>query len=153
AEAVLLSGIGTLLGVGLAWIGIHELLALAPPNLPRLETVDIDLRALAFAAIAGLAAAVLFGGMPAWRAARPDVMRVLRGGGGAPGLAAGRRLRNGVVIAEVALAFVLLIGSGLMFRSFIELQRVDPGYDPHGLLTFLLVRDWRFASPAQEREA
>ena len=81
--------------------------------------------------------------MPAMRAARPDVNQVLRGGGRTPGLGAGRLLRNAVVVAEVALSFVLLIGSGLMFRSFLELRRVDPGYDPHGLLTFFATRDWQ----------
>jgi putative ABC transport system permease protein len=64
-------------------------------------------------------------------------MNILRGSGRTGGLGSGRRLRNIVVITEVALSFVLLIGSGLMFRSFIALQRIDPGYDPDGLLTFL----------------
>ncbi len=141
-EAALLSGLGTLLGVGIAWAGIRELLAIAPANLPRVESIAIDWRVLVFAAAAGLAAAVLFGLTPAWRAARPDVIQVLRGYGRGAGLGAGRLLRNGVAIAEVALSFVLLIGSGLMLRSFLELQRVDPGYDPRGLLTFFLSRDW-----------
>src|SRR2546428_7813070 len=80
--------------------------------------------------------------MPALRAARPDVLQILRGGGRTAGRGAGRLLRNSVVIAEVALSFVLLVGSGLMFRSFLELQRIDPGYDPRGVLTFFLTRDW-----------
>jgi putative ABC transport system permease protein len=143
AEAALLSGLGTLAGVGLALLGIRELLAIAPANLPRLESIALDWRVLVFAALAGLAAAAIFGIAPGWRAARPDVMQVLRGGGRAAGLEAGRILRHGVVIAEVALSFVLLIGSGLMFRSFLELRRVDLGYDPRHLLTFLLVRDWQ----------
>jgi putative ABC transport system permease protein len=70
-EAVLLSGLGTLLGVALSWPGMHGLLVIAPTNLPRLDSVAIDWRVLAFAATAGLAAAALFGGMPAWRAAGP----------------------------------------------------------------------------------
>lgn len=147
AEAVLLSGLGTLLGVGLAWAGIHQLLVAVPANLPRLESIAIDWRALAFAAITGLAEAAIFGVMPAWRAARPDVMQILRGAGRTAGPGAGRLWRNSVVIAEVALSFVLLVGSGLMFRSFIELRRVDPGYDPHGLLTFLLIGDARGFQP------
>ncbi|MBI3694138.1 MAG: ABC transporter permease [Acidobacteria bacterium] len=151
AEAALLSGLGTLLGVGFAWIGVRELLVLAPVNLPRLESIAIDRRVLAFSALAGLAAAAFFGGMPAWRASRPDVVQALRGGGRAAGPRGGRLLRSGVVVAEVALSFVLLIGSGLMFRSFLELQRIDPGYKPHGLLTFFLTREWPL--PRQEGRA
>ncbi len=146
-EAALLAALGTLLGVGLAWIGLQELLVIAPVNLPRLESVAIDWSVLAFAAVAGLLASAVFGVMPALRAARPDVMQILRGGGRTAGPGAGRLLRDSVVVAQVALSFVLLIGSGLMFRSFLKLQRIDPGYDPRGVLTFLLVRDWRGSEP------
>ena len=142
AEALLLSGLGTLLGVVFAWLGIHGLPGIAPATLPRIESTAIDWRVLTFAATAGLAAVAIFGVLPALRAARPDVNQVLRGGR-TPGLGPGRRLRNTVVIVEVALSFVLLIGSGLMFRTFLELRRVDPGYHPHGLLTFFATRDWQ----------
>ena len=141
AEALLLSGLGTLLGVVFAWIGIHVLVGVAPATLPRIESTAIDWRVLTFAATAGLAAVAFFGAMPAMRAAKPDVNLVLRGGRAA-GLRAGHLLRDAVVVAEVALSFVLLIGSGLMFRSFLELRRVDPGYNPHGLLTFFVTREW-----------
>jgi putative ABC transport system permease protein len=141
-EALLLAGLGTVFGVAFAWMGIRGLLAIAPAHLRRIESAGIDWRVMAFAAAAGLAAVAVFGVMPALRAARPDAIQALRGGGRAAGLQAGRLLRNGVVIAEVALSFVLLIGSGLMFRSFLELRRIDPGYDPHGLLTFFATRDW-----------
>jgi predicted permease len=139
AEALLLSGLGTVLGLGLAWIGIHELLVIAPANLPRLDAIRIDPMVVAFTALAGLAAAAIFGVTPALRASRPDVMHVLRSSGRTAGLSGGRLLRNSVVITEVALSFVLLIGSGLMFRSFLELQRINPGFDSHHLLTFLLI--------------
>jgi predicted permease len=139
AEALLLSGLGTILGLGLAWIGIHELLVIAPANLPRLDAIRIDPMVVAFSALAGLAAAAIFGMAPALRASRPDVMHVLRSSGRTAGLSGGRLLRNSVVITEVALSFVLLIGSGLMFRSFLELQRINPGFDSHHLLTFLLI--------------
>ena len=129
-EALLLAGAGALLGLGLAWLGIRQLLAIAPANLPRLDSIRLDPVSLAFTALAGLAAAVIFGLPPALQASRPDVMNILRGSGRTGGLGGGRLLRNVVVITEVALSFVLLIGSGLMFRSFIALQRIDPGYDP-----------------------
>src|ERR1700726_500868 len=136
SEALLLAAIGAVAGLGIAWLGIHELLLIAPANLPRLDTIRIDSVVLAFTALAGLLAAAIFGLASAWRASRPDVMNVLRGTSRNEGLASGGPLRKLVVVAEVALSFVLLIGSGLMFRSFLELQRIDPGFDPRGLLTF-----------------
>src|ERR1039457_6054568 len=149
AEALLLSGLGTVLGLGLAWVGIHELLVIAPANLPRLDAIRIDPMVVAFTALAGLAAAAIFGVAPALRASRPDVMHVLRASGRTAGLGGGRLLRNAVVIAEVALSFVLLMGSGLMFRSFLELQRINPGFDSHHLLTFLLIGGRAGQTPEQ----
>ncbi|HEV8042232.1 MAG TPA: ABC transporter permease [Bryobacteraceae bacterium] len=142
AEAVLLSALGTLAGAVLAWLGIRGLLLITPANLPRIESVAMDWRVLLFAALAGLCAVGIFGVAPALRAARPDVIQILGGGGRTAGLGAGHWLRSSAVIAEVALSFVLLVGSGLMLRSFVELRRVNPGYDPHGLLTFFTTRDW-----------
>ena len=136
AEALLVAAVGSVLGFGLAWVGIHDLLAIAPANLPRLDSIRIDPTVLAFTMVAGLAAAVLFGLAPALRAARPDVAQVLRASGRTAGLSGGSLLRNAVVVAEVALCFVLLVGSGLMFRSFLALQRIDPGFDSRGVLTF-----------------
>jgi len=135
-EALLLATMGTAVGIGLAYAGIHELLAIAPANLPRLNSIAIDPAVLAFSALAGLGAAAIFGVIPAVRASRPDVIQALRASGRTAGLSGSGVLRNGVVIAEVALSFVLLIGSGLMFRSFLELQNIKTGYDPNGLLTF-----------------
>lgn len=138
AEALIIAAVGTLLGVGLAYLGIHELLAIAPANLPRLNAVRIDLQVLGFSILAGLLSAALFGVIPAVRTARPNLINILRTSGrsGALGTAG---LRNAVVVLEVALAFVLLIGSGLMFRTFMAIQRVDLGFDPRGLLTFQLL--------------
>ncbi|MGC2248066.1 MAG: ADOP family duplicated permease, partial [Terriglobales bacterium] len=138
AEAVWLATLGTLGGLALAWAGIKELRSLAPADLPRLDTITIDTSVLAFTALAGLAAAILFGVTPALRASRPRLMNVLRGIGRNTGLGTGSITRNIVVTAEVALSFVLLVGSGLMFRSFLQLERIDPGFDSRGLLTFVL---------------
>jgi putative ABC transport system permease protein len=153
AEVLLLCGAGTLLGTGLAWLGIRELLRLAPENLPRLETASIDWRVLAFAAVIGAVECALLGALPGWRAARPDVMRMLAGAGRTVNLGISRLVRAGVVVAAVALSFVLLIGSGLMFRSFLELRGVAPGYDSHGLLTFLTVGDAQGFQQPQRRMA
>jgi putative ABC transport system permease protein len=136
AESLVLAGGAALLGVALAWLGIRLLLALGPDDLPRLERVSINPMVIGFAALAGLISAVLFGLPPALRASRPNVMEVLRKSGRSGGLASSGWLRNGVVTIEVALSFVLLVGSGLMIRSFVALQRAEPGYDPNGVLTF-----------------
>src|SRR5580658_9652935 len=150
SEAFLLAAIGALGGIGIAWFGIHELLAIAPAHLPRLDTIQIDSTVLIFTVISSLAAAAIFGLAPAWRAARPDVMIVLRGTSRSEGLSRGGLSRKIVVGLEVALAYVLLIGSGLMVRSFLELQRIDPGFNPHGLLTFQVQSD-RFLQKPEER--
>src|SRR5204862_5636198 len=98
-------------------------------DVPRLIGIAVDPTALAFAVAAGALTAVLCGIVPALRASRADVMEVLRSSGGrASGLRAGRTVRNAVVVAEVALSFVLLVGAGLMLRSVLVLQRIDPGY-------------------------
>jgi predicted permease len=138
AEAIVIAGLGTIIGVGLAYLGIRQLLVIAPENLPRLNAISIDLRVLGFAVLAGLFSAVLFGVIPALRTAKPNLMETLRAAGRSGALGAAG-LRNGVVVVEVALAFVLLIGSGLMLRTFLNIQRVNLGFDPHGLLTFQLL--------------
>jgi len=138
-ESMLVAILGALVGFGLAQAGIKLLLVLAPENLPRLESVSADPSVLVFTILAGIVSAAAFGIVPALRASRPDLADILRSAGRTGGLARGRRIRNAVVTAEVALSFVLLIGCGLMLRSFIALQHVDPGYDPKGLLTFFAV--------------
>ena len=137
-EAFVIAALGTVIGVGLAYLGISQLLAIAPENLPRLNAIGIDKQVLAFSALAGLLSAVIFGIVPALRTAKPNLMETLRASGRTGALGAAG-LRNVVVVVEVALAFVLLIGSGLMFRTFLNIQRVDMGFNPDGLLTFQLL--------------
>jgi predicted permease len=149
-EAVLLTTAGAVIGVVLAWVGIRQLLAIAPANLPRLETIRIDPVVLIFTSGVALVAAFIFGMVPAWSAFRMDLMSALGGGARTAGLrGGGRRFRNAVVVLEVALCFVLLVGSGLMFRSFIELQRIGLGFDPRGVLTFQLLGGRAGQSPEQ----
>ena len=149
AEAFVLAALGTIAGVGLAYLGIRQLLAIAPENLPRLNAIGIDMQVLAFSVLAGLLSAVLFGMIPALRTAKPNLMDTLRAAGRTGALGAAG-LRNAVVVVEVALAFVLLIGSGLMFRTFLNIQRVNLGFDPRGLLTFQLLG--QTGATPQERE-
>jgi predicted permease len=149
AEALVLAVTGAALGLALAWAGIVELRHVAPPTIPRLDAIVIDPAVIAFAAFAALIAAALFGVVPALRASRPDIAIVLRGSSRTAGLAGGGLLRSAVVVAEVALSFVLLIGSGLMVRSFLELQRINPGFDSGHLLTFFALGGRRGQQPPQ----
>ena len=137
-ESAFLAGIGGVLGLILAKGGIEFLLVLAPTKLPRISSIGINSAVIAFTIGTAISTILIFGVLPAFRASRPDIVDVLRVSGGSPGLRAGRWLRNAVVVTELALSFVLLAGFGLMFRSFLSLQHVDPGYDANHVLTFIL---------------
>jgi putative ABC transport system permease protein len=137
-ESLVLAGLGGVLGLGLAYAGIRVLLALAPQDLPRMTDVSLDPIVLAFAIGACVLSATVFGLIPAVRASRPNLSDTLRAGGRGSTGAHGNVLRKSVVMAEVALSFVLLVGCGLMVRSAIALQRTDPGFTAKGLLTMQL---------------
>lgn len=138
AESVVLAAVGGAAGLLLAQFGIDALIQLSPEGLPRATAVSLDGTVLAFTAVASFAAALIFGVLPAWKASRPDVIDVLRSSGRLVGGASGRWLRDGAVVAEVALAFVLLVGSGLMIRTFIALQNANPGFNAENVFTFLI---------------
>jgi predicted permease len=136
AESLLLAAAGSVLGWFLAAVGIRTLVKFGPPQLPRLNEITVDLTTIAFAAILGLAAGVVVGAVPLGGLARRSFARVLRDGG--RGMTAGRqqhRLRHLLIVGQVAMALVLLVGSGLMLRSVARLSAVDPGFRPRGLLT------------------
>ena len=137
-ESIVLAAIGGGAGLLLAKFGIDVLIRMAPDGLPRVGAVSLDANVVAFTAIAAFGAALIFGVLPAWKASRPNVIDVLRSSGRVVGGNSGRWLRDGAVVAEVALAFVLLVGSGLMIRTFLALRNTDPGFDPNGVLTFLI---------------
>ncbi len=138
AESLVLAAIGGGFGLLIAPFGIDALIQLSPEGLPRATAVSLDGTVLTFTAIASFAAALIFGVLPALKASRPDVMDVLRSSRGTLGSGATRWVRDGAVVAEVALAFVLLVGSGLMIRTFVALQNANPGFDPKNTLTFLI---------------
>jgi predicted permease len=135
-ETLLLAGIGAALGLALAVIGMRVMLQMAPAKLPLITSIDINPTVLAFTIVTAVITALVCGVLPALRASRPQIVDALRTSQGSSGLRAGRMLRNTVVVVEVALSFVLLIGSGLMLRSFVAIMNVDPGYDASHILTF-----------------
>jgi putative ABC transport system permease protein len=159
AESLVIAAFGTAIGLLLARGGIRLLITMGPSNLPRLDAVAMDRRVLLFAIAAGVVTAVMCGLVPALRAAGADVMEVLRAvGRSGGGLTGGRRLRSVVIVAEVALSLILLVGAGLMLRSVLALSRVAPGFDPNGVLTFILQPQARqpeqraaFIQPVQQR--
>jgi putative ABC transport system permease protein len=136
AESLVLAVAGAALGTALAAGGIRLLLALQPEDIPRLATVRIDGAVLGYTALAALVAALLFGMLPALQSSRADLSRALRDRGVSSGARRQGALRSAVVVLEVALSLVLLIGTGLMLRSFEALRNVDPGFEPEGVLTF-----------------
>jgi putative ABC transport system permease protein len=139
-ESLLLSLLGGTVGVLLANWGVYALIAAIPTELlnrmPYLANLTIDNRILLFAFLLSLSTGLVFGLAPAGLAAGHDLRSVLNEGGRSTSAVARTRLRNVLVISEVALAMVLLIGAGLMMRSLTRLLEVSPGFDPHNLLTF-----------------
>jgi putative ABC transport system permease protein len=134
-ESVILSLVGGAAGAGLAWVGILGLKAIAPPNLPRLEAIGINGGVLGFTAGVSILTGLLFGLIPAFATARPDLFTALRPGGRHTGHRSKRMARAVLVGGEVALAVMLLVGAGLLMRSLERVLAVDPGFDPRNLLT------------------
>ncbi|MEW5915213.1 MAG: ABC transporter permease [Gemmatimonadota bacterium] len=135
-ESLLLAAGGAILGLLFAWQGIGVIKALSPANLPRIANVAIDARALAFAVGASVVAAIVFGLAPALHAVRGNLVDGLRERGSDSGSVRGNKLRTALVTSEVALSLVLLVGAGLMVRSFAQLQKVNPGFDAQNVVTF-----------------
>ncbi len=134
-ESLVLSMFGGALGILLAWGLTRAVPALAPEDLPRLEEIQLDGRVLAFAVAASLLAGLLSGLVPTWRGTRSGLAPVLHEGDNRATSAAGKRLRGGLLVSEAALAVLLLIGAGLLIRSFARLIQVDGGYEPSNVLT------------------
>ena len=137
AESLLLAAVGGAAGLGLAWWGLYVLRTVVATNLqvPRLEFVGINGWALLFACAVALASGVLFGVIPALAAAGGSLTESLKEGGRTGSASRGGRARQALVVVEMALALVLLVGAGLLIRSFMTLMRVDPGFDPSHAVT------------------
>jgi putative ABC transport system permease protein len=134
-ESIVLALLATAVGLALAWARVRLLIGAAPAGIPRLNSTHIDATVLVFAIFVAMASSMVFGLLPALRAARRDPQRSLKEGGRTDAGGARDRLRAGLVATEVAVALSLLVGAGLLIRSAIYLDRVDPGFDPRGVLS------------------
>ena len=136
-ESVLLSLIGGVAGVLLALWGVESLKAVGEQTVPRLREVNIDLVVLGVTLAICVGTGIIFGLVPGLASSRPELTEALKEGGRSSTVGTRRNsLRNGLVIAEVALALVLLSGAGLLIKSFARLQNVNPGFNPRNALTF-----------------
>jgi len=134
-ESVTLAIVAAAAGLALAHWSIAAVVAWSPPDVPRLEQAHIDPRAIGFTIAIALLSSALFGVAPALRVSRSDVQTGLRDGGRGSTGGLRDRMRSGLIVAEVALSLLLLFGAGLLVRSAIALQRTNPGFDPHGILS------------------
>ncbi|HEX5604254.1 MAG TPA: ABC transporter permease [Pyrinomonadaceae bacterium] len=138
AEGFVLVGIATILGVALAFGGLKILLLFAPDSVPRTEEIGVGLPVLAFTVAVAIVAVFLFGLAPLAQVSERNLANWIRGAGQRAIRGGGQTLRKGLVIAEIALAVILVIGSGLMIRAFWKLQQVNTGFDPAGVTSFSL---------------
>ncbi|HEX8144504.1 MAG TPA: ABC transporter permease [Pyrinomonadaceae bacterium] len=152
-ESLLLAGLGGMGGILLASWGVDAIIALSPGNLPRINQVGIDSHVLLFALGVSALTALIFGLAPALQFSRTDLQEFLKEGGRtATAGFARQRLRNLLVVSEVALALMLLVGAGLLVRSFVRLLQVDPGFTTDKALA-LEVHVWGRARTAEQRAA
>ena len=142
-ETTLLGLMGGVAGLLVALLALRAVRVINPGNIPRIDAITLDGTVLAFTFTVSVLAGILFGLAPAVRAARVDLISVLKAGGrntqGDGGLGfSRRRLRSVLVAGEVAISLVLLVGAGLLIRSFVRLQNVSPGFDPSGVVSMRL---------------
>jgi putative ABC transport system permease protein len=150
-ESLLLALLGGGLGILLAWWGVDLFLVMSPAGIPRLESVRVDTSVLLFSLLITVATGILFGLAPALRTRGVELYDALREGSRETSDAGGRTGRKALVVAEVALAVVLVAGSGLMINSFLRLLNVSPGFKPDHLLTLSVVASLnRYPRPAEQ---
>ncbi len=134
-ESLVLAGAGALLGLALAQVGVRVLLALAPVTLPRSDTIGVDGTVLVVMAGVSLATGVLFGLAPIVRLLSSEVHTTIRGGARSIAGASKQHIQNSFVVAQFAMALVLVVGAGLLGQSFSNIRQVDLGFAPEGVLT------------------
>ena len=138
-ESLLISLTSGVLGLLIAVWGIRLLIALSPADLPRVKEVSVDFRVLGFTLAVSVLTGILFGLLPALQASRPQLNERLKSGGrSAMGGVGRQRVRGALVVAEIALSLMLLVGAGLLIKSFLRLQAVNPGFNSENVLTMQL---------------
>jgi predicted permease len=135
-ESVVLALVGAAIGLLVAYWGTRALVASQPADIPRLDEIGVNATVMFFTLAVAIVTGLAFGVLPAVHATGTALMTALREGGRGAAGAGGHRVRSGLVIAEMALAVVLLTGSGLLIRSFIELTHVNPGFQPERAISF-----------------
>ncbi len=134
AESLVLSAVGGVLGLLVAWAGVRFVHALPQGSLPRMQDVRLDAGVLLFAAVTSIIVAIVFALVPALQASRAGLRDTIQAFSGVTSGSSSNRLLGALVVIEVALALVLLVGAGLMTRSFAQLMRVSPGFEPANLV-------------------
>jgi predicted permease len=150
-ESTMLSVVGAAFGVGLAFIGVDLLVAFAARFTPRAAEISIDAPVLLFTLAVAVVTGLFFGAMPALPLTN-RVMEALKNGSGISAARRSQRVRGALIVSQVAVAFTLLIGAGLMIRSIVALQRVNPGFDAEHVLTATIDLNWsKYTAPEQWR--
>jgi putative ABC transport system permease protein len=154
-ESVLLALAGGILGTMLALWGVEALIGLSPEELPRFSEIKVDGRVLGFTFLVSLLTGIIFGLIPALQTSKPDLNESLKEGSrGSTGGVTSHRVRNALVVAEIAISLFLLICAGLMINSFARLRNVNPGFRPENVLTMLIaLPDAKYPDSRPEQKA
>nr|HEV7954196.1 ABC transporter permease [Candidatus Acidoferrales bacterium] len=153
-ESMLLSVFGGALGLAIAFYVAAALSAAAPANVPRIDGASVDGVVLAFTFIVSLLTGLFFGIFPAWQVSRTDVHESIKEGGRSATSSAGhKRVRAALVVGEIAVSMILLVGAGLMLKSFYRVLHTDPGFNQYGVLTATIsLPDSHYKDPATQRQ-
>jgi putative ABC transport system permease protein len=150
SESTLLGLAGAVVGTFVAVLGVNLLVAYGPPDVPMLADVEVDANVLAFGILLGVITGMLFGLAPAWRLSRPDLARELRAGARRTATRRDRLVADALVVAQIAVALILVVAGGLLVRGVRRLQAVDPGIEAEHVLTLQTELPMATTYPTQE---